>query len=226
MDRIANAVRRSGLVLSAVLLVPSLALAQPLFGPTQDPLAGERVFDAKGCVKCHAVRGVGGKVGPDLARTPRPRTFYDLAAALWNHAPKMAARMRQLGIARPQLDARETGDLAAYLFTLSYFDPRGNAAAGRRLFTEKRCVVCHRVGESGGTIGPRLDGLKQFGSPIYLATAMWNHGPQMAERMEREKVTADEAFEMLRRASQRVNRKLRDLAQEMTETGEEPTALF
>ena len=44
--------------------------------------------------------------------------------------------------------------------------------------------------------------------------------------MEREKVTADEAFEMLRRASQRVNRKLRDLAQEMTETGEEPTALF
>ncbi len=180
--------RRKGLVLSVALLLPRLALAQPLFGPTQDPLAGERVFDAKGCVKCHAVRGVGGKVGPDLARTPRPRTFYDLAAALWNHAPKMAARMRQLGIARPQLDAPESGDLAAFLFTLSYFDPKGNAATGRRLFTEKRCVVCHRVGERGGTVGPRLDGLKQFGSPIYLATTMWNHGPQMAERMEREKV--------------------------------------
>ena len=180
--------RRKGLVLSVALLLPRLALAQPLFNPTQDPLAGERVFHAKGCVKCHAINGIGAKVGPDLARTPRPHTFYDLAAALWNHAPKMAARMRQLGITRPQLDARESGDLTAYLFTLNYFDPKGNATLGQRLFSAKRCIVCHRVGETGGTIGPRLDGLKQFGSPIYLATAMWNHGPQMAEVMQREKV--------------------------------------
>ena len=159
------------------------AWAQPLFGPTQDPLAGSRVFGAKGCVKCHAVNGVGGKIGPDLGRIPRPRSFYDLAAALWNHAPKMAARMRQLGIARPQLDARETGDLAAFLFTLDYFDPRGNPEVGRRLFTEKRCIVCHQVGGTGGVVGPSLDFLRQYGSPIYLATAMWNHGPQMADVM-------------------------------------------
>jgi mono/diheme cytochrome c family protein len=177
------------LLACVVLLLPGFAFAQPLFSPTQDPLAGERVFNAKGCVKCHAVNGVGGKVGPDLGRALRSRTFYDLAAELWNHAPRMAARMRQLGIARPQLDARESADLAAYLFTLGYFDPPGNARAGRRLFTEKRCVVCHKVGTTGGTIGPALDGPKPLASPIYLATAMWNHGPQMAELMEREKIT-------------------------------------
>jgi len=177
------------LVACLVVLLPGFAFAQPLFSPTQDPLAGERVFNAKGCVKCHAVNGAGGKVGPDLARALRPRTFYDLAAALWNHAPRMADRMRQLGIARPQLDARAGADLAAYLFTLGYFDRPGNAQAGRRLFTEKRCVVCHKVGTTGGAIGPALDGLKPLASPIYLAAAMWNHGPQMAELMEREKIT-------------------------------------
>jgi mono/diheme cytochrome c family protein len=179
---------RSLIVLAWLLLLASSALAQPLFSPSQAPLAGARVFDAKGCIKCHAIGGTGGKVGPDLARTPRPRTFYDLAAALWNHAPKMAARMRGLGIVRPHLDPAEAGDLAGYLFTLSYFDRRADVAAGRRLFTEKRCVACHRLGGAGGTVGPALDGLIPMASPISVAAAMWNHGPRMAELMVREKI--------------------------------------
>ena len=181
---------RFGIVLLAwLLLIPAFAPAQAIFIGSQDPFGGAGVFNAKGCVKCHAISGVGGKIGPDLARTQRPRSFYDLAAALWNHAPKMAARMRQLGITRPQLDAREAGDLAGYLFTLNYFERQGNAAVGRRLFAEKRCIVCHSVGSTGGTIGPRLDGVKPVASPIFLAAAMWNHGLQMAELMERENIT-------------------------------------
>jgi mono/diheme cytochrome c family protein len=177
------------LLACGVVLVSGVAFAQPLFSRTQDPQAGARVFDAKGCIKCHAVRGVGGKVGPDLGRALRPRTFYDLAAALWNHAPKMADRMRQLGIVRPKLDAVESADLAAYLFTLNYFEPPGRAQTGRRLFTEKRCVVCHKIGSTGAAIGPPLDRLTWAASPIALAATMWNHGAQMAEVMEREKVT-------------------------------------
>jgi len=164
------------------------AFAQPLFSATQDPISGSRVFGAKGCVKCHAVNGVGGKVGPDLGRIPRPRSFYDLAAAMWNHLPKMAERMRQLGIARPSLDPRETGDLMAFLFTLNYFDPPGNVQAGRRLFREKKCVICHQVAGTGGVVGPNLDALSQFGSPILVAAAMWNHGPAMAEAMRARRI--------------------------------------
>jgi mono/diheme cytochrome c family protein len=167
-----------------VLCAAAPAVAQPLFGPPQDPLAGSRVFGAKGCARCHSVSGVGGKVGPDLARTTRPRSFHDLAAALWNHAPRMADRMRQLAIARPRLDGRESGDLVAFLFSVSYFDRPGNAETGRRLFTTKRCIVCHQVAGRGGVVGPSLDGLKQQTTPIALATAMWNHGPQMAEVMK------------------------------------------
>jgi mono/diheme cytochrome c family protein len=177
---------RLGLVVGvlAMLLAPAdAARGQGLFTPAQDPLAGSRVFGAKGCVRCHAVNGAGGKVGPDLARIDRPHTFFDLAAALWNHAPRMADRMRELKIERPRLEAHETGDLVAFLFSVDYFDPRGRPDVGRRIFNEKRCVMCHQVGGTGGVVGPSLDGLKDYGSPIYLATAMWNHGPQMAAAM-------------------------------------------
>ena len=54
------------LALFLLLLQPGLAVAQALFTPTQEPLAGSRVFGTKGCVKCHAINSAGGKVGPEL----------------------------------------------------------------------------------------------------------------------------------------------------------------
>ncbi len=159
------------------------ALAQPLPSPTQHPLAGSRVFGAKGCLTCHAVNGVGATIGPDLGRLSRPRSFEEFASALWNHPQGMAERLRQLGIDRPHLDRRETGDLIAFLFTLDYFDPPGHVESGRRLFVGKKCVVCHQVTGTGGVVGPSLDFLKQRGSPIFVAAAMWNHGPAMAQAM-------------------------------------------
>ena len=177
---------RCAVVVAGLLLIVSLdaAWAQPVFSPSQDPLAGSRVFGAKGCVKCHSINGVGGKVGPDLARSLRPRSFYDVATAMWNHLPRMADRMTQLGITRPQLTSQEAGDLVGFLYTLNYFDPPGNVAAGRQLFSEKKCIICHQVGGTGGVVGPNLDSLKQFASPIYVASAMWNHGPAMADAMK------------------------------------------
>jgi len=40
--------------------------------------------------------------------------------------------------------------------------------------------------------------------------------------MERERIASDEAFDILRRASQHLNRKLRDVAQDLVDTGERP----
>jgi mono/diheme cytochrome c family protein len=178
-------VKRAGIVLllAGMIVAPGVSAAQPLFSPTQDPVAGERLFSAKGCVRCHAVNGVGGKIGPDLGRAARPHTFFDLAAAFWNHAPKMAERMRQAAIARPTLDARETGDLAAYLYTLNYFDRPGNATAGRRLFADKRCAECHSIDGKGQGPGPDLGTMGAYASPIAIAAAMWNHGTRMSAAM-------------------------------------------
>jgi mono/diheme cytochrome c family protein len=181
-------VRLAAFVLLSLIAWPSALCAQPLFSPRQDPIAGEHLFNVKGCVRCHAVKGIGGKIGPDLGRVPRPRTFFDLSAALWNHAPRMAARMRQLGMARPPLTAAEAGDVVAYLYTLNYFDPPGRPATGKRLFTDKGCVLCHTVGGAGGSVGPPLGEPKMYGSPIALAASMWNHGPQMTAAMEARKI--------------------------------------
>jgi mono/diheme cytochrome c family protein len=102
---------------------------------------------------------------------------------MWSHVARIPERVRGLGIARPQLEARETGDLIAFFFVLDYFDPRGDMEVGKRLFAEKKCVVCHQVGGTGGVVGPNLDFLGQSTSPISVAAAMWNHGPAMAEAM-------------------------------------------
>lgn len=171
--------------LAVAFLVGSFgaAHADPGAGRAQDPLAGSQVFGSKGCVKCHAVNGIGGKVGPDLARIPRPRSVADLAVAMWNHLPRMAAAMQEMGIPSPQLDARSAGDLVAFLFTLDYFDPPGSREAGRTLFQDRRCITCHQVEGSGGIVGPNLDFFKQQGTPISLAAALWNHGPGMSEAM-------------------------------------------
>lgn len=170
------------LAITVVLLPQSSAHAQS--GAGQDPVAGARAFETVGCVKCHAISGSGGKVGPDLAKTTRPRSYYDLADAMWDHLPRMTARMQQMGIARVKLDAREAGDLAAYLYALHYFDKPGRPDVGKSLFTDKKCIVCHSVEGRGGSVGPSVDVFKRFSSPLYVAAAMWNHGSRMAEAMK------------------------------------------
>ena len=160
-----------------------LSHSQSILAPAQNPLSGSRVFGSKGCSKCHAVNGIGGKVGPDLGRIQANRSFNDLAAAMWNHLPAMAASIKEHRQAFPQLSAVEAGDLIAFLFTQNYFDGSGNVDSGKKLFSTKGCIRCHQIGGVGGVLGPSLDAVGQSGAPINLAAAMWNHGPEMAEAM-------------------------------------------
>jgi mono/diheme cytochrome c family protein len=175
--------RAVAVVAALVALWPHATWAQAT-GPTQSATAGARVFGAKGCIRCHTVDGQGGTGGPDLGRIPEVRSLYDLAAEMWNHVPQMLERTRELGIEWPSLNRREAGDLVAFLFTIDYFDPAPDTENGRRLFFDKRCVVCHQVGRVGGVVGPNLDYFAEYGSPIQIASAMWNHGPSMSEILQ------------------------------------------
>jgi len=170
--------------IAVVLACLALAAAQEPVELAQDPLAGSEVFEAKGCGECHAVNGLGGTTGPDLGRIPRRRSFHELAATLWNHAPLMDEFMQERGIAHPQMDAEEAADLIGFLFTLDYFDAPGDVQVGQRLFTEKNCFVCHRVDVFGGETGRNLDFVGQYGSPILVAAAMWNHAAPMTDSMK------------------------------------------
>lgn len=164
---------------SALAWLLGFAFAQPPGSPPQNPMAGARLFSGKGCAACHAPTRAGPAVAPDLRRIASPRSLDDLASAMWNHRPQ--AQHPVLPASR--LDAQETGDLIAYLVALNYFGVEGDPGAGQRLFIDKRCVICHQAGGTGGVLGPSLEHFKEHASPMRMAAAMWNHGPQMAPAM-------------------------------------------
>ncbi|UCF19090.1 MAG: c-type cytochrome [Gemmatimonadota bacterium] len=150
----------------------------------QDPLAGSEAFESKGCVKCHSVNGLGGTSASDLGQISRRRSFFELGATLWNHAPLMGSGMRHDDVEFVEMSAEEAGDLIGFLFFLHYFDTPGNVEVGKRLFNEKKCSTCHKIGNYGGDVGPDLNFVGDYGSPILVAAAMWNHSIGMGEAME------------------------------------------
>lgn len=174
--------RRAAATFGVLLWIcPAAVAAQDLPTPAQNAMAGAQVFGEKGCIRCHSLSGEGGALGPDLRSIVTERSLQDLTATLWNHLPDMRRAMMELRLEQPRLSPREAGDLFAYLYTLGYFDERGDSLRGERLFSEMSCIRCHQVGGVGGVVGPVLDGIGARGAPIELATSMWNHGPAMLE---------------------------------------------
>ncbi|MFQ5663301.1 MAG: c-type cytochrome [Terriglobia bacterium] len=154
-----------------------------------DPHLGSHVFRDKGCNRCHAVNGVGTNRAPDLGfQRPARSTLNQLTTAMWNHAPRMWAMMESERIPYPRFTTKEMAHLFAYLYAARYMDEPGDAARGRRLFSQKRCIRCHAVGGEGGTVGPELRELGPVDSPIFWAEAMWNHAPAMETHMRQMKI--------------------------------------
>ena len=164
------------LLLTTVVIARGQERPPHPFAATWANLAGGRVFTEKGCGLCHAIRGAGPTAGPELAQIER-KGFFDIGAAMSNH-------LRGISVPKPTLSADDVTRLIAFLFTLQYYDQPGDAKAGEQAFAAKSCVQCHEVGGKGGRRGPSLDFLKRANSPVLVAVALWNHGPEMAEAIE------------------------------------------
>ena len=156
---------------------------------------GREVFQSKGCAECHAIRGQGGRVGPDLAAVASLRNPVAWVAAIWNHAPGMLRALREKGREFPQFQGAEMVDLQSYIRLRagglaqdrSYLRP-ASADQGAALFQTKQCVRCHGVGGRGGTIGPDLSSVvlpRRYGE---IAAFMWNHAPQMNRQAAAESI--------------------------------------
>ena len=141
------------LAVSLVLLCgPGIAAAQPLSRPAADPVAGAQLFQTRGCNDCHA---------GDLARfREQPRSLPALAAAMWNHFPAMAERIRAAKMKTPYLTSSELRNLVAFLspgdpVVAAPDDPRllgevGDPARGKQVVVDKGCLRCHSVSSPAG----------------------------------------------------------------------------
>ncbi|MGD0869998.1 MAG: c-type cytochrome [Bryobacteraceae bacterium] len=174
-----------------------------------DPDHGSKLFRSKFCITCHAVQGKGGHAGPELG-AHQALTIAEFSGIMWNHSPDMwrtpdpqpipfalqtellattplppprAQDALMLG-ARPTLDGREIADLVAFLSRLRYFEPLGSAQAGQTVFAHRGCQDCHGSTAEGGKSGPGLRGRGVPTTAITLATALWQHGPRMYQRIQ------------------------------------------
>jgi len=144
-----------------------------------NPVNGRVLFLGKGCVRCHAIWGNGGTVGPDVAAVGSHHSMLELAGLFWNHTPQMIENARRIAFDWPTLEESELADIISYFYYIKLFDEPGDPVSGERSFREKRCAECHRLGGNGGQAGPALDGYARYVAPIMLASGMWNHGGRM-----------------------------------------------
>jgi mono/diheme cytochrome c family protein len=151
-----------------------------------DEVAGERLFQQKGCARCHAIRGEGGGVGPDLATLEGVDTPIRWTQAMWNHAPAMEKNTESLQMSWPVFEGHEMNDLLAYVRANCGGQRRetellpASPDRGRKIFQSKSCIACHAIEGKGGHVGPDLGAKRQTPLTIVqFAGLMWNHSPAM-----------------------------------------------
>ncbi len=145
------------------------------FDPAGDARRGERIFTNLGCHVCHLMESDQGG-GTAVAKWNITKTT-DLLQGIWSHWPAMDGAMGKRRLVWPSVNAAQMRDLLA--FAQSRFPgagqpemKTGTAEAGRKLFTEKGCAVCHD-GNAGLNQYPRFRSLTE------LAASYWNHIPMM-----------------------------------------------
>jgi hypothetical protein len=113
----------------------------------------------------------------------QPRPLFALAAAMWNHFPRMGERIREVNRDRPYLTGAEMHDLVAFLYSRDptrTTDARllGHAGApdrGQQLVADKGCLACHSISAPQGKRASRFADLKGWDSPWSIVAQMWNH---------------------------------------------------
>jgi mono/diheme cytochrome c family protein len=136
---------------------------------------GEALFQSKDCARCH-------QTGAAFAGRIKGSTLTEIAAAMWNHAPRMAAA----GAKPATFEPGEMRELLSYLWAKQFFENSGDAAGGKRVFSAKRCASCHEDAASGA---PQLAGRGRQFSGAFMVSALWHHGPAMLEQMKSKNIT-------------------------------------
>jgi mono/diheme cytochrome c family protein len=138
---------------------------------------GELLFRQKGCLRCHEVKGSGGKSGPDIAGVSFADTPISWVRTLWNHAaqPEVAKALPS----QAKLQGDDVDDMLAFVRSAGTGQRQegilfpADLTHGEQVFKRQGCVECHAHWLAGrpSVSWPR--------SVPELAGVMWNHAPQL-----------------------------------------------
>jgi len=131
---------------------------------------GDALVETYGCKTCHT-----GQL--DFSKLSRDRTLTDIAAAMWNHGPRMVQQPAEI----PSEKMRQ---LLGSIWVRQFLKPSGDPAKGRKVAETKKCVTCHDHGP-----GPSFANFKGSFSVLNLTSALWSHGPNMLAQMQQKKIT-------------------------------------
>jgi len=137
-------------------------------GPAE---SGAQLFASKGCAGCH-------KGTLTLQDRFTRYSLTDFAAAMWNHPTPSAPEPAMIGY-------EEMRRLVGYLVATQFFEERGSLEQGKKVFSRKRCGVCHDDPSSGAAGRPSMAGRM---TSFEMVAALSKHGPVMAERMRLKKI--------------------------------------
>jgi mono/diheme cytochrome c family protein len=149
---------------------------------------GQKVFNSRGCVQCHATYPLqaAGKPGKALYEMSQFTGPVALAVAIWNHGGSMFKYMEEKRIPWPQFQEKEIADLVAFLRAGSrQRQPEmvvpGEPSRGRELFSSKGCGGCHTSAGGALGLGPDLASSGATASVSALIASLWNHHPRMSQ---------------------------------------------
>jgi cytochrome c2 len=126
-----------------------------------EPASGKRLFEAR-CAVCHQ-----GTLSLD--KRMANLTLTDVAADMWNHAPRMIG---------PVLNPAEMRRVVAYVWERQYMGPPGDVAKGREAFVQKSCAGCHQ-----GPAAVAIARGERVYTPLNMVGAVWVHGPGMLQKV-------------------------------------------
>ncbi len=158
----------TGLGLAALMGVAWLTWRgahSPLLNPIveKDPvvMAGQRLYLDLRCAYCHAIRGRGGRVGPDLSKAA------DIESSEWMAKHFKDPQALTPGSVMPKLDLLDDEVLALVAYVKSLGTGGAFTAEAPRVFADN-CAACHVLHGQGGDTGPDLSLIGAARDPAFL----------------------------------------------------------
>jgi len=151
-----------------------------------DSSRGQKILEERQCLSCHSFADEGAGTAADIGRrsVTSEHSPAEVAALMWSHGPSMWEQMRSQSIQISPMSRADAEDIFAYFWSLRYFDPRGEAVRGKRLFASKQCDTCHSVTSEAALGGaPPVSDWAGLSDPELWAQKLWNHSTAMESAM-------------------------------------------